>query len=294
MRRVELVFNPISGRGRSAAAAETVAARPRAAGVETRVRPTGAAGDARRFAADLAPDADALIAVGGDGTLNEIVSGLTRDVPVGLVPVGTANVVARDLRLPFAPAKAADVVLRGRARTIDVGAIGDRRFVAMVGVGFDGEIVRAIAAARRGPITPLAYVRPALRTLRGFAPKPLRLVVDGAPVQEDVFGVIVSNTRCYGGYFSVTPKASVDDGLLHYVAWRRGTRASLLRYAWSGALRSESGAALYGDGRRFTVESKDGTPVAVQADGDPWGVTPLEARVVPGALRMFAPEGASR
>ena len=103
VKKVVVVFNPISGRGRSAAAAEAAAAVFSKAGLSVDIRPTAAAGDACRFAAELGPDVDAVACVGGDGTLNEIVRGLVRSVPIGLVPVGTANVVARELGIPFAP-----------------------------------------------------------------------------------------------------------------------------------------------------------------------------------------------
>jgi diacylglycerol kinase (ATP) len=289
VKKVTLVFNPISGRGKSAAAAEVAALEFRRASLEVDVRPTAAAGDARRFAAELPADADALVVVGGDGTLNEAVTGLVRDVPVGLVPVGTANVVARDLRLPFSPVRAARTILAGNARRIDVGRVNDRRFVAMVGVGFDGEIVRAIAAARRGPISQLTYVRPSIAALRSFRARPLRLTVDGVELPEDFYGVFVCNTRCYGGHFAVAPDARIDDGVFHFAAWTDGTKARLLRYAWAGLLKREADRARYGSGRRFRIAAKDGAAVAAQADGDPTDSTPLDVETLPGAVSLFVP-----
>ena len=102
-----------------------------------------------------------MITVGGDGTLNEVLTGLGgRDVPVGLVPIGTANVVSRDLGIPLNPKRSARLLLDGVPRPIDVGPDRRPRFVAMVGAGIDGAIVEAICAARRGPITKLSYVVP--------------------------------------------------------------------------------------------------------------------------------------
>jgi diacylglycerol kinase (ATP) len=289
VKKVELVFNPVSGKGRSAAAAKVAAAVIERAGVKTIVRKTERSGDAARFADRLSADTDAIVAVGGDGTLNEVVSGLRRDVPIGLVPVGTANVVARDLKIPFDATAAAKLVVEGTPRPLDVGRIGHRRFVAMVGVGFDGAIVKAVADARNGPITQMAYVAPSIRTLIDHAPKPLRLIVDDAPIEGPFFGVLVCNTRGYGGHFSVTPDAAIDDGLFHYVAWRKGERRHLLRYAVAALLRRKSGAAAYGAGRRFRIESLNGREVEAQADGDPLGRTPIEIEMLPSAARIFAP-----
>jgi diacylglycerol kinase (ATP) len=291
VKKVALVYNPISGRGRSAAAAEKAAEVFRRAELTVQIHETRAAGDGRRFAAELATDMDALVAVGGDGTLNEVISGLVRDVPVGLIPVGTANVVARDLGLPFDPAEAARLILHGSTRRIDVGRVNDRRFLAMVGVGFDGEIVKEIAAARSGPITQLTYVKPAMRALSAFSPRPLRLTVDGATLAEDFYAVFVANTRCYGGHFSVAPEAILDDGALHFAAWTEKSKLTLLRYAWAGLLRRKASGAVYGAGRTFRIESADGTPVPVQADGDPLGTTPLDIEILPHAARVFAANG---
>lgn len=291
VKKVVVVFNPISGRGRSAAAAEAAAAVFSKAGLSVDIRPTAAAGDACRFAAELGPDVDAVACVGGDGTLNEIVRGLVRPVPIGLVPVGTANVVARELGIPFAPAKAAQVVLGGRIRAIDVGRIGAGRFVAMTGVGFDGEIVKAIAKARKGPISQLTYVKPSLAALSAFRPRPLRLEVDGQVLPDVFYGVIIANTRCYGGHFAVAPDAVIDDGLFHYSAWTLPSKLQLLRYATAALFRRRSSGARYGSGRRFRIVSTDGTPVAVQADGDPAPDTPVEIEVLAHSARLFIPVG---
>ena len=289
VKKVVVVFNPISGRGKSAAAAETAAAVFFKAGLDVDIRPTAAAGDARRFASELKADVDAVACVGGDGTLNEIVRGLVLPIPIGLVPVGTANVVARELGVPFSPSKAAAVLLGGRTRAIDVGRIGSGRFVAMTGVGFDGEIVKAIAKARKGPISQLTYVRPSIAALSAFKPRPLTLEVDGRLLPETFFGVIVANTRCYGGHFSVAPDAVIDDGLLHYSAWTLPSKLQLIRYAIAALLRRRSSAARYGSGKRFRILSADGSPVSVQADGDPAPDTPVEIEVSERSAQLFVP-----
>jgi YegS/Rv2252/BmrU family lipid kinase len=291
VKQVVVVFNPISGRGRSAAAAEIAAAAFSAAGLLVEVRPTTRAGDARRFASECGEMVDAVASVGGDGTLNEVISGLRRPIPVALIPVGTANVVAREYGIPFAPRRAAELLFGGRTRPIDVARIGDGRFLAMAGVGFDGEIVKAIAAARKGPISQLTYVAPSIRALAGFRPRALRIEVDGETLPGDYYGVIVANTRCYGGHFAVAPDARPDDGLLHYSAWTRPSKWELLRYATAALLRRKSSAARYGAGRRFRIVAVDGGPVAAQADGDPAGATPVEIDLPGANARLFVPAG---
>lgn len=289
LRHAELIVNPISGSGEALRAAGVATAVLEQGGVLVRQHVTEAAGQARQFAAELDPECDAVISVGGDGTLNEILSGLNRDIPVGLVPIGTANVVSRDLDIPRNPKRSARLLLEGVARPIDVGRIDDRRFVAMVGAGVDGAIVQAISASRRGPISKLSYVGPTLKALLTFRPAPIRLTVDGVRIEEAFYGVFVTNTRNYGGYFSVTPNASMNDGALNWAGQTSPRRLSLFRFAVAALRWKElpSTAARYGSGRRFTLEAAGPEHVPVEVDGDFFGYLPVTIEIMPGAARII-------
>ncbi len=291
MKRADFIINPISGQGASLRAADVAERLLRAAGVSVVRHVTTSAGEGRAIASRLDPSSSLVVAVGGDGTLNEVVTGLTANIPVGLVPVGTANVVARDLRIPLAARRAAELILSGDARPIDVGRINDRRFLAMLGVGFDGAIVHAIAEARRGPISKLTYVRPSLRALSRYRSTPLALTVDGVRVDGPVFGAIIANTRNYGGFFAAVPQARIDDGLLHWVAYRRPGKFALLQSFIAAATRREMGAthAVYGSGRVIRIESQDQGPVPMQADGDDYGFLPATITILPAAARVIRP-----
>jgi YegS/Rv2252/BmrU family lipid kinase len=296
LRRADLIVNPISGSGAALRAANVATAVLEQNGVRVHRHVTAAAGEARKFAAELDPECDAIVSVGGDGTLNEVLSGLSRDVPVGLVPIGTANVVSRDLRIPLDPKRSARVLVEGAPKRIDVGLVNGRRFVAMVGAGIDGAIVRAICEARRGPITKLTYVKPTLRAIWSFRPSPIRVTVDGVPVQGTFSGVFVTNTRNYGGFFSVTPRASIDDGMLHWSGQTSPRRLSLVRFALAALRRKElpPSAARYGDGRRFVLEPAGPDPVHVEVDGDYLGTLPVTIDILPGAARIIQPQNGAR
>jgi diacylglycerol kinase (ATP) len=289
LRRADLIVNPISGTGEALRAASLTTALLERAGVRVRQRITEAAGQARRFASELDPDCDAVITVGGDGTLNEVLTGLHRDVPVGLVPIGTANVVSRDLHIPLNPKRSAQLLLDGVPRRIDVGRINDRRFVAMVGAGIDGAIVEAICAARRGPITKWSYVMPTLRAIGSFQPAPIRVTVDGHRIEQVFYGVFVTNTRNYGGFFSVTPKAAMDDGALNWAGQTSPKRSSLVRFAIAALRRKElpATAATYGTGRTFVLEAAGPERVPVEVDGDFFGSLPVTIEIMPGAARII-------
>jgi YegS/Rv2252/BmrU family lipid kinase len=289
VKKVTMIVNPVSGRGRAGEAARTAAQVLRSAGVEVHIHETRRAGEGTERAAELARSVDALVAVGGDGTLGEIVEGVRgQDVVLGLVPVGTANVVARDLRIPRNPRKSAGLLVQGTPRALDVGEVNGRLFLAMVGVGFDGEIVKNIAAARNGPISMATYVKPTLRTLRTYRPEILEVEVDGHSLPGATYGIIISNTRNYGGLFSVTPDARISDGWLDYQQRVRPGWIPIVRCGISAALRARAPASVarYGRGRRFIVRSR--VPVAVQVDGDPFGTTPLDIQLHEKAVRILA------
>lgn len=289
MRSVVLIVNPISGSGAALRAARLTTTILEQRGVRVRQQVTGEKGEARRFASEVDPDCDAIVSVGGDGTLNEVLSGLVRDIPVGLVPIGTANVVSRELDIPRNPRRSAHLLLDGVPQRIDVGRIDDRRFVAMVGAGVDGAIIEAISRARTGPISKLSYVKPTAQAIFSFLPKPMRLTVDGVLQPEVFYGVFVTNTRNYGGYFSVTPKAAMNDGTLHWAGQTSPRRTSLVRFAFAALCKKElpPSAARYGSGTRFVIEPAGPDAVPVQVDGDFFGHLPVTIDILPGAARII-------
>jgi YegS/Rv2252/BmrU family lipid kinase len=293
-RRVLVVVNPVSGRGRSIRAAEEFAKAFREGGGEAVERRLGAAGEATRIAAEAARDGfDAVAAVGGDGTANEVLNGLEgSSLPVALVPVGTANVLARDLGVPFDPADAARVAAAGKVRTLDVGeartTAGSRRFLCCAGAGLDAAVVDAVAAARKARLGFRGWVKPLLREVRAYDFPPLRVSVDGVPAAAATL-VVVCNTANYGGIFTLVEGADPGDGILDACLVDARRRRSFLRYlwgAWRGTLPRQRDVAT-ARGRVFRVEAD--RPVPVQVDGDPHGTTPLDVTLRPGAARVLVP-----
>ncbi len=294
-RRVLLVVNPVSGRGRALEAAEKFLAAFRAEGGTAEEARTAAPGDGTRSAAEArAGGYDAVVAVGGDGTVNEVLNGLEGSgIPVGILATGTANVLARDLRIPFDPAGAARVAARGRARPLDVGearsTAGQRRFLCCAGAGFDGAVVRGVAEARRGGLGFRGWVKPLWKEIRDYGFPALRVSVDGVPTPPATL-VVVCNTSNYGGVFTLVPGADPGDGALDAFLLDARRRRAFFRYlwgAWRGTLPRQKDAST-ARGRTVRVESD--VPVPVQVDGDPFGTTPLEVTLRPGAALVLVPE----
>lgn len=286
-----LIANPISGRGRARPATESLAAHLGAAGTQVRVAYTGQEGDARRMAAELAADVDRIVVVGGDGTVNEVVSGLERrDVALAVLPMGTANLLATAIGARRNPAGTAALLRDGRILRLDTARVGDRRCFAVAGVGFDAEVTRRLEENRRGPITKLSYLRPSLRALRHFRPTPLAVEVDGRLITENAAWVAVCNVRPYAAYFRFTPDADPTDGQLDLCILNGHRRRDLLRLFLRALVRRRGGSpvASYPRGERIRIVSR-GAPVPYQLDGDTVGETPLEITIEPGRLPVIVP-----
>lgn len=289
VKRLGFVVNPVSGRGAGPGLVQGAMSTLHRAGTETLVHETRGPGDARDWAATRGRAFDVVVCVGGDGTLREVIEGLDGGGTVGVIPAGTANVVARDLGIPRSGAGAVRVLLEGRPRSLDVGRVNGRPFLAMVGVGFDGEVVRSLCDSRRGPIRMSSYVLPGLRSFLHHRPQPLAVTVDDRPSRNGAFGMIICNTRNYGGFLSVAPQARMDDGWLDFQMQLGSGRTSLLVLSLAALMhrRPPSHLAAYGRGRRIKVEA--GTPVPVQVDGDAFGTTPVEVEVEAARVSILAP-----
>jgi YegS/Rv2252/BmrU family lipid kinase len=230
------------------------------------------------------------VIVGGDGTLNEAVNGLPDPgaVPLVHLAVGTANMLARDLRLPRRPRAVAALVERGDPRRIDLGRANGRGFLMNASCGFDAMVTETIRARRSGALGFHAYPLPILRTLRRYREPRLEVRLDGGePVAAAL--VIVSNLRNYGGLFVAADRARCDSGHLDVVLCRRARRRDLVRYLAAALLRrvSRLEGVAYRSASRITIDAQE--PVAVQIDGDHAGTTPLEIEVEPAAVPIVAP-----
>lgn len=223
MTRAALIINPISGHGthgRRLAEHIVLASEALArSGVDVDVEVTRGPGDARRLAADaVGRGTDLVIAWGGDGTINEIASALvSTDVPLGIVPAGSGNGLARDLGLPADPAQALTIAATGRDRRIDAGAFNDEVFFNVAGIGLDACIAERFAdrgADRRGFG---AYLRISARELWRYTPREYTIAFDEQRIVRTALMITIANSRQFGNGAQIAPRARLDDGELDLV-----------------------------------------------------------------------------
>lgn len=297
--RFKIIVNPVSGKGKALRLAEAVTGLLRGRGCTVDLQPTLKGGDARAFAAESRGYA-ALAATGGDGTVNEVLNGLPAGgtPALAMIPSGTANVLAKELRLPRNAEKLAEVLREGREVSWDLGVdrVSGRKFLLFASAGYDAHVVHVFHAARRGPIRMWQYFWWGLKcTLRHDAPK-ISVELDGTTVETEAAWVIVSNVAAYGGPFVFTPRAKPDNGTFEVLVQRGRSRWSVVRMFWMALLRRLLGidGALRGvtfhQARRVKLASADGRPVPVQMDGDPAGHLPGDLDVVAGGIRVLAPK----
>lgn len=287
-RRVLVVANPISGRGRGLVAAEELARGFAHHGATAEILRTSARGDAPRLLAAAGP-ADLVVAIGGDGTLSEVLAGLPDPrTPVGLLPMGTANVLAHALGLPADPERALAVFLAGRLQELDVARVGERLAHLVVGVGFDARVVREVEARRTGPITKFTYVGAVLRALRNYRPVPLRVWLDGVELHERPGLVWIANTPKYADLLRFAPGTRLDDGHWEVYLFARGTLGEILAAGVRGLVsRLPGGPVSMRPARSVRIEAEE--PVPCQVDGDDGGTTPLAFELLPARFRLVVP-----
>jgi diacylglycerol kinase (ATP) len=287
-RKVLVIYNPVAGWRRRRKLDRFVAAlRKRACTID--VLETAAPGDATKFAAGTAgADYDVVAVAGGDGTINEVINGLNgSDLPIAVVPLGTANVLAAEMELPYAMKGCAEVVCSGAPRAVHLGAYNGRLFVMMAGIGFDARVVADVSPGLKRRLRKFAYV---LKTAIGAFTYPqtrYELTVDGHAHRAT--SAIIANGRHYGGNFICTPAARLEDPAFQVCLFHSAGWWHVLRYGL-GLLRGR--LAHYPDIeilRGCKVEIAGGTGDPVQADGDFIDRLPGAAEITAKTVRLVYP-----
>jgi YegS/Rv2252/BmrU family lipid kinase len=255
---------------------------------------TREAGHATELAREaVAAGADLVLAVGGDGTVNEVAQGLLGSpAALGIVPVGSGNGLARALRIPLRPGPALAALESGARRRMDVGLLNGRPFLNVAGVGFDAAVGHAFhdrgrKGGRRGF---LGYVRLSLLELRAYHPS--HLTIEVAPERLDLMAFVATfaNGPQYGSGAVINPGGKLDDGRLELVVFENGplwrTLAAAPRLFLGGLERSPGYRRLSASAATVTAAP----PAAVHCDGDPAGSAGrIDVQVLPLALEIMVP-----
>jgi diacylglycerol kinase (ATP) len=268
---------------------------------ECTLKPTTSAGEAQRLAAEaVAENFELIIAAGGDGTVNEVLNGIgeTPDgfdrVCLGVLPLGTVNVFAREIGLPLQIPEAWKVLQGGRERRIDVpmveytsnGKFARRYFIQLAGAGLDARAIELVSWKHKKQVGPLAYVIAGLKALRERHPQ-ITVRADGQEFTGQL--ILTGNGRYYGGSFAVFPEADLADGWLEVCCLPRTNFPTLLRCGPSVLF---GGRLPEGQVRRLRTkafELTSETDAAFELDGEWVGHLPATFSIAPKQVRIMAP-----
>lgn len=231
---------------------------------------------------------DAVVAAGGDGTLNEVINGaFATPLKVGILPCGISNVFAREVGVPLDLEEAAQVLRAGRVRALDLGQAGDRLFHMCLGAGLDAWAVQHVRPGEKRRMGKYAYIWSGLRHLSEYPFPPIQVWADGQMIAEGS-QVMIANTSRYGGEYRLAPRARPDDGWLDLVVFHHRDLPSVFRYAYGviGGLHHRYGDVSFHRVRRVSLIG-EGVPYHV--DSEFAGNLPVEVQVHPGALKLLVP-----
>jgi diacylglycerol kinase (ATP) len=260
-------------------------------GHTVRARVTWESGDAEALARQAAAaGTDVVVAIGGDGTVNEVVNGLDgSDVPLGIIPIGTANDFARQTGIPLDVDHAMDVILQREPRRIDTASLNGRRFLNVSSGGVGAEATAETPSDAKEALGMLAYAITGVRKLAELAPRRARFSAPGLDLDTEFLLFAVGNGQTTGGGTMITPRASLTDGLLDVCiveTMHRGEFAKLV-------LRVRHGDHVGNEGVHYVqVPSIDITsvePISVNVDGEPSDSRELQYRARRGDLRIHLP-----
>jgi len=288
-REIALLTNPTAGRGKGGRVRDRALTRLRAGGLVVRNLQGRDADEALDLAKQCVTDGvDALIVCGGDGMVHLALQAVAETgTPLGIIPAGTGNDVARYFDLPRKDAEAAaDVVLAGRTRTVDLARSGSRYFVTVLAAGFDA-VVNERANRMTWPKGQMRYNIATLAELRVFEPLPYTLQIDDRELTLDAMLVAVGNGPSFGGGLRITEGAVLDDGLLDVVIIKPISKPDLIRTYPKLFKGTHVHHPQYEHhlARSVTVAAPG---IVSYADGERFGPLPLTVECAPGALTVFA------
>ncbi len=306
MRYVKCIVNPAAGRGGARKVWPKIAATLKSAGVKYSVDFSQGPGHATVLTRQaLKSEFQDIIAVGGDGTINEVVNGffehdrpVRQDARLGIIPRGTGIDLIRTLPVPANPQHAVEVILRGHTRRFDVGKLTClsrdgkpqvRYFMNVADLGYGGALVDRVNGFTKLMGSFLSYFVGLLYTLTFYQNEHIRFQIDDEPEEEGVFSAIIAaNGRYFGGGMHIAPEARADDGLLEFVLIGDVSKLEVLGNLvrlYRGTLHKHP-KVVYRRGKRLRAWSD--REVLLDADGELPGKLPATFEILPAAVHVFS------
>ena len=293
MKRARIIYNPTAGREVFRKHLAEVLERLEIAGYETSCHATTAEGDATEAAKKAVESGfDLIITAGGDGTLNEVIAGVSpfeKRPRIGLIPMGTTNDFARALRIPRDIDKALDIIIEGGTIPIDVGVMNDRHFINIAGGGRITELTYDVPSRLKTVIGQLAYYLKGIEMLPSIKSSHVKIEYDGEVFDDEAMMFLVGLTNSVGGFEKLAPDSSVNDGMFTLLILKKCNIAEFIRIV-SLALRGEhldDPLVISSKAKKIVVTSTE--KVLLNLDGEYGGLLPATFQNLYRHVEMYAP-----
>lgn len=294
MKRARIIYNPTSGREIFKKHLPEVLAKLEVAGYETSCHATTCAGDATTAAKEAVErEFDIIIAVGGDGTLNEVVAGVSEfdhRPKIGLIPMGTTNDYARAVHIPRDIDRAVDIIIAGDSIPVDVGRVNDDRyFINIAGGGRITELTYEVPSKFKTVLGQLAYYLKGIEMLPSIKATKMRIEYDGEVFDDEAMMVLIALTNSVGGFEKLAPDASLNDGLFSVFILKKCNIADFVKIV-SLAIRGEhmkDSHLIYAKASQIKITSDE--KVQLNLDGEYGGDAPAEFKNLKRHIELFVP-----
>jgi len=254
------------------------------------VRFTERAGHATEIAKDAVERrVDIVVASGGDGTVNEVACAMVNTgIPMGILPAGSGNGLARCLGISMSYALALRTIIRGKTKLMDVATVNDILYTSIAGIGFDAHVAQKFSETYiRGMIS---YMKITLNEFRSYKPQTYKITIDGVSMEKHALMIIFANSDQFGFNTRIAPQAKVDDGLLDICVFKKMPAAQLINvgYHLLRGTPAKSGYAEYFRGKEITIENI--ADPLMNIDGEPKIIgSPVKINIKPLALCVIVP-----
>jgi YegS/Rv2252/BmrU family lipid kinase len=247
--------------------------------------------DARSIARHAVGRFSVVIAGGGDGTINETINGLANSkTKLGIIPLGTENAIAQGMNIPLDPFKAAEIIIKGSSKTLDLGIANGRYFILTAGVGIDAKALSIIKPAVKKILGRTVYPLSAVHTVITHFPQKLEVWLDDQVLPRWGYFIVIANIKHYGATLHLAQLAEPDDGYLDVCIFKKTNVINMFKYFISASSKGSIPITEFADIEYFKAKKlkiKADKKVLAHTDAEIIGTTPISIRIYPKAIRVI-------
>lgn len=293
MKRARIIYNPTAGREGFKKHIGDVLETLEQAGYETSCHATTSEGDATT-AAKLAVERefDLIVAAGGDGTLNEVIAGVSpfeKRPKIGLIPMGTTNDFARALKIPRDVDKALEIIVKGETIPVDVGIMNDRHFINIAGGGRMTELTYDVPSKLKSVLGQLAYYLKGIEMLPSIHASHVRIEYDGEVFDDEVMMFLIGLTNSVGGFEKLAPDSSMNDGKFTLLILKKCNIAEFIRIVTLASRGDHLDDPLVIASKAQNIKVTSSEEVLLNLDGEYGGLLPATFQNLCRHIEMYAP-----